>query len=500
MKLLSRASLIAGRGLTLATVADRLAEVHDDRPLVEEAGSPPLRLTYREAADLVARWSGWVAARTEKGERVVVALPNGVRFLLACLAVARAGAVPVPVNSRMRGDEVDHVVTDSGATLVLRDVEELDGADPLAAPADVDPADVAALFYTSGTTGKPKGARLTHRALVGTIGGSALWPSGLRRDEAVLGLPVAHIMGFVVLLAVAGTGVPVYFLPKFDARAVLDAIEQRRATIFVGVPAMYRMLLEAGAEERDLTSVRVWASGADVMPPELARKFKAMGATATVLGRPVGQAMFVEGYGMVETGGGAAVRVSPPGFELPFSDSMGVPLPGYRFRVVDDGGREVAPGQVGELLVRGPGVLEGYHGDAAATASALSEDGWLRTGDLARRGPLGTVAFAGRAKDVVKVGGYSVFAVEVERAVEEHPDVLEAAVVGLPDERLGEVPAAAVRLRDGADVDEAALVAWAGERMASYKAPRRFVVVGDLPRTGTNKVQKGELRELFSSG
>ena len=498
MKLTARADLLRGRGLTLATLADRLAEIHGDRPLVEQAGDPAVHLTYREAAVQVARWSGAVAARTEPGERVVVALPNGIGFLLACLAVARAGTVPVPVNDRMRSDEVEHVVTDSGATVVLRDEADLEGSEPLATPAEVDAGDVAALFYTSGTTGKPKGARLTHRALVGSLGSAALYPTGLRRDEAVLALPVAHIMGFVALLSVAALGVPVYLLPKFDAEAVLDAIEQRRATMFVGVPSMYRMLLEAGAEQRDLRSIRVFGSGADVMPPELSKRFKAMGATATVLGRSVGQAAFVEGYGLVETGGGAAVRFSPPGFELPFASTLGFPLPGYHFRVVDDGGAEVSPGTVGQLLVRGPGVLDGYHGDEAATSAALTEDGWLRTGDLARRGPMGTVAFAGRAKDVVKVGGYSVFSVEVERAIEEHPDVLEAAVVGLPDEKMGEVPAAVVRLRPGAEVDGESLVAWVAERVAPYKAPRRVVVVDELPRTGTSKVQKNELRDLFT--
>jgi acyl-CoA synthetase (AMP-forming)/AMP-acid ligase II len=497
VKLRARACLVRGRGLTLANLADRLAEVHGDRRLVEQAGDPPLTLTYREAADLVARWSGAVAAKVGPGERVVVALPNGAHFLLACLAVARAGAVPVPVNDRMRPDEVDHVVTDSGATVVLHDAADLEGAEPLPSPAVVDPGDVAALFYTSGTTGKPKGARLTHRALVGSLGAGALYPAGLRRDEAVLGLPIAHIMGFVALLALAATGVPAYFLPKFDAPAVLDAIERRRASVFVGVPSMYRLLLEAGAEDRDLSSVRVWASGADVMPPDLAKRFKAMGATATVAGRSIGQAAFVEGYGMVETGGGAAVRLSPPGFELPFADTLGFPLPGYRFKVVGEDGADLPRGAVGELLIRGPGVLEGYHGDEDATTRALTDDGWLRTGDLARRGPLGTVAFAGRAKDVVKVGGYSVFSVEVERALEEHPDVLEAAVVGLPDERMGEVPGAAVRLRPGAGTDPDALVAWAAERLASYKAPRRIVVVDELTRTGTGKVQKSELRELF---
>jgi acyl-coenzyme A synthetase/AMP-(fatty) acid ligase len=499
MKLLRRAAFATGRDLVLGTVMERLAGIHGDARLVTQPGRPPFELTYVEAAEVVAWWGGNVAERIRPGDRVVVSVPNGYEVLLLCLAVSRAGGVPVPVNARMRPEEIDHVIKDSGAEVVVRSVTDLSGS---AAPLDravlVRPEEVGALLYTSGTTGRPKGARLTHKALTGSLTASALWPSGLRRDEAVLSLPVAHIMGFASLLGLAGAGIPAWFLPSFRPEAVLDAIETRRASIFVGVPAMYRMLLEAGAEHRDLSSVRVFMSGADVMPSELAAKFKRMGSTATLLGRPVGEAAFIEGYGMVESGGGAAVRLSPPGFSLPFIDGVGLPLPGYRFRVVDDLGREVPAGVAGELLLKGPGVLEGYYRDEQATASAMTEDGWLRTGDLARRGPLGGIYFAGRKKDVLMVGGYSVGAGEVQEALEAHPDVLEAAVVGLPDERMGEVPVAAVRLRPGSSTTAEHLVGWAAEHLSSYKAPRRIVVVDELPRTGTSKVQKDEVRELFT--
>lgn len=498
--LIARARLARASDLTLATLFERLAELHGDRLLVEEVGPEPLRVTHREAADLVARWSGAVAVDVQAGDRVVVALPSSYRLLLACAAVARAGAIPVPVNDRMRADEVDHVIADSGAALVLRDAADLDAA-PGGGTTGAAPAaqDVAALFYTSGTTGKPKGARLTNRALVGQLGAGALWPTALRRDEAVVALPVAHIMGFAALAGLAVAGVPVCFLPRFDASCVLDVIEQRRSTMFIGVPAMYRMLLEAGAEQRNLTSVRVWASGADVMPAGLARRFQRMGGSVTIPGttRSVGEALFVEGYGMVEVGGAVATRISPPYLPLPLGDALGVTLPGYRTRVVDDTGADVATGTVGELWVRGPGVLDGYHGDPEASAAAVTRDGWLRTGDLARRGPFGLLVFAGRKKDVIKNGGYSVFAVEVEASLEQHPDVAEAAAIGLPDERSGEIPVAAVRLRPGGTTTGEELVGWAATTMAPYKAPRRIVVVDDLPRTGTTKVQKDLLRPLF---
>lgn len=478
MRSLRRLRLAFGSELTLGTLLDRLAEVHGDRVLVDEAGGP--RRTYREAADLVAAWAGALAGAP--GDRVVVAFANGHDQLLACMAVSRAGLVPVPVNDRMSADEIEHVVADAGAVAIVRSPEDLAGGRPTDAVA-VDPRAVGAIFYTSGTTGRPKGAELTHAALLHAATRAALWPAGLRRDEAVLALPTAHIMGFALLLAFACAGVPVHGLPQFDPVAVLDAIESRRATVFAGVPAMYRMLLDAGAASRDLRSVRLWISGADAMPPDLARRFQRMGATATVpvLGASVGEAVFVEGWGMVETAGLAIGRLS-----LPYVDLPAVPMPGYRLRVDEE---------TGELLVKGPGVLAGYHGDAAATHDVL-EDGWLRTGDRVRRGRLGGVSFDGRLKDVVKSGGYSVFSAEVERALEDHPAVAEAGVVGMPDDRLGQRVVAAVHLRSRATPEE--LRAFAAERLARYKVPRQVVVLGEpLPRGGTGKLQKDRLESLI---
>jgi acyl-CoA synthetase (AMP-forming)/AMP-acid ligase II len=500
-KTFERAALVLKRDLTLGTLFDRLARVHGDRPLVTEADGG-LELTYEQAARRVRRWAAGITDQTEPGDVVVVATPNGYEQVLLCCAVARAGRIPAPVNAQMRKDEVAHVVSDSGATLVLRSAGSVDHADSTADPHKAAADDVAALFYTSGTTGKPKGAALTHNALVGQVARAALWPARVRRDEAVIALPVAHIMGFVTLLGLAAAGIPTYLLPKFNPVTVLDAIEARRATIFIGVPAMYRMLDEAHAAERDLTSVRVWASGADAMPPELAERFKRMGATITVpLLGAVGQATFAEGYGMVEVGGGVAAKVSPPflGVHGVLGEALGFALPGYEMRVVDEKGRKVPGGQVGELQVKGPGVLKAYWGDEAATAAVLTEDGWLRTGDLARKGPMGLLVFEGRQKHVIKHGGYSVYALEVEQALEANPDVLEAAVVAVPDDRLGEVPGAVVRLADGASLDSAGLEAWAKERLADYKVPKRWVAVDELPRTGSNKVQKAELVGLFDA-
>ena len=501
MKWLDRASLALGAEITLGETMHRLARLHGDRRLVEQPGAQPASYTYRQAAELVDRYAGGVAAKIDPGDRVVIATPNVYEMFLLCIAASRAAGLAVPVNPQMAPAEVDYVIADSGATLVIRDQAEVEGnaLDPREA-ATAQPSDVAAIFYSSGTTGKPKGARLTHRALVSQARTGALFPAGLRRDEAVVGLPIAHIMGFVVVLGLAVAGVPTYFLPRFRPADVLDAIEQRRSTIFIGVPAMYRMLLEAGAEERDLRSIRVWGSGADVMPQELARRFQRMGASATlpIVGASVGEALFVEGYGMVEVGGGVAAKVMPPGIAGPLANVLGLPLPSYRFKVVNADGNDVAPGQVGELWVKGPGVLQGYHGDAEATRAVLTEDGWLRTGDLVRRGLFGLVSFAGRGKDVIKAGGYSVYALEVQEALESHPSIAEAAVVGLADERAGERVAAAVRLHPGAAASEDELISFAKGRLASYKVPAEIIIVNDLPRTGTEKVRKDDVKELFA--
>ena len=491
---------LAFRGdLTLADLAERIAAAHGRRVVV----ATPTGGSW-SAADIgatVETWAAGIADRIRPGDRVVIRLPNGIEFFLACLAVCRAGGIAVPVNDKMRPAEIDHVVRDSGATLTLDDLAALTarGRQKGSAPTVLMQADdVAAIFYTSGTTGLPKGARLTHKGLLAGLRRSAALPTGLRNDEAVFALPIAHIMGFAGLLGLLVAGVRAYVMPKFNPVDVLDAIESRRSSLFIGVPTMFRMLQEAGAEHRNLKSIRVWMSGADAMPPELARTFQKMGASATLpfLGG-VGEALFVEGYGMVELAGGVAFKVTPPYAGGLLSRPIGIPLPSNEMRVVGDDGAEVRIGDVGDLEVRGPGVLRGYHGNEQATAEAVTKDGWLRTGDLARRGMLGTVEFAGRAKDVIKVGGYSVFAAEVQAVLERCDGVAEASVVGLDDVRLGQVPAAALRREAGSVIDVDAVAAYAADNLAPYKVPTRWLVVDELPRTGTEKVQRAEVRALF---
>ncbi len=494
-----RIDLVIGRGLTLANFAERLSGIWGDRVLMTDGASGET-LTYRQANELVTAYSNAIAAKIQPHDRVVLATPNTYHQFLACLAVARAGGIAVPINPQMRPAEISHVEKDSGAVLCIRDVSELMGEFPTVAPARPGAEDVAALMYTSGTTGAPKGAALSHRSLLGQSAFATLFPANLRHDEVVVALPVAHIMGFATLIGLMSAGLAVYFSERFRAAETLVAIESRRAAAFVGVPAMYRMMAEAGAAEKDLSSVRLWMSGADVMPPDLIRLFKRYGSSAKVpLIGSVGEAAFVEGYGMVEVGGGVAAKVSPPMIPVGFGDALGFRLPGYKFKVVDEGDKAVSIGHTGELLIRGPGVLREYWNSPEATTAALTSDGWLRTGDLVRVGPFGTIIFSGRKKHTVKCGGFSVYPLEVEAALEEHPEVLEASVIGLPDKTLGEVPCAVVRVAPGSALAEETLLAWAEDRLSHYKSPRKIRFVDELPRTGTGKVQKEHLLELFAS-
>jgi len=297
-------------------------------------------------------------------------------------------------------------------------------------------------------------------------------------------------MGLSTAVALMLGGITNRMLSHFDAAAVLDIIEGERAGMFIGVPAMYRALLDAGAEDRDLSSVKAWASAADVMPRDLAKRFQRMGRIAG----PV-PALFLEAYGMVEIAGAAMAKVLMPGVPLP-KNFAGMPVFPYRVKVIDAKGRELPRGSVGELCVRGPGVLEGYHRDQEATDKVL-EGGWLRTGDLARIGPLGTVFFEGRKKEVIKVGGYSVYPVEVEEEIRKHPKVSDAAVLGIEDEKKGTVPAAAVVPKRGARLSVAELERWAKEEVASYRRPRRWLVLKEFPRGATRKVDKKALAKKF---
>lgn len=522
--------LLRGKGVHLGDLTSVLATRYKDRPALETLDAVS---SYAQVETTVGQLAAaHRAAGVGDGDVVLIVIDNRPEILFQAIALARAGAVAAPVNARLSSHEVAAVADASGATAALvdphmtaaladeeglgdlrwivtaaqedgtdTDVDAFDlrgwlaaNADARLGPSEVDPSETVMLLATSGTTGVPKAARLTSRGLLSALGRLAVAPVGHRvglrggRDMAIAALPLTHVMGFSVALATLCAGIPLLHLGRFDPETVLDVIEERRPNVFVGVPTMYADLESAGASDRDLSSIQLWASSADVMPEERARRFQSYGAAAIVAGRPVGTAAFADLFGMVELSGPAALRVYPPSLFGPVPvPPVNVVLPGVEVRAVDDEGRDLGWNEVGVLQFRGPNVLQGYagdHGDAGPDAQ-----GWFGSGDLGRVWPGGMFTFAGRRHDRLKVGGFSVFPAEVETDLREHPDVRDVAVVGLPDERQGEVPVALV-VPEGDGFDGGSFLEWAERRVAGYRRPRRVFVVDGLPRGNHGKVDR----------
>lgn len=479
-----------------------------------------------------------LVGKVQAGERVAVLTGNGVEQPLLSLAVMRCGAVAVPLNPQLRVSEVRYILEDCGAQVAVVDgraLEEvirpllaqggapslrcvlvdgepgaalaggvasvglrgaMEGAHEGAPAAQVGEGEVCSLFYTSGTTGFPKGAMLTGEGLLRSAGPLLALPGGGPRT-LLLALPSAHIMGFAAFFQALLAGARVVYLSRFVAARVVDWLASGQVDAFVGVPTMYQLMEEAGALSRDLKGVRVFMSAADVMPPGLMGRFKRAGRLARVgsVGPP---ALFVEMYGSVELAGAAMVRVSLPWLDPVEGAFVGWPLPGVSVEVRGEDGEVRVEGEVGELWVKAAGVLKGYVGQEEATRAAV-RGGWLRTGDLGSRGRFGEVYFAGREKEVIKVGGYSVFPAEVEEALRGYPGVSRAVVFGVPEARKGSGVVAVVCPAAGVSLEGEAVLSWVRGEVASYKAPRRVFVMeeGELPYGATGKVQRRLLEARF---
>jgi acyl-CoA synthetase (AMP-forming)/AMP-acid ligase II len=547
------ARLLVGQGIDLGTFPSLLAFAYGDRPAIaSRAVSPGLPRrsvrSYRDLEDDVARLAAaHEALGNTAGARVAIAVGNRIDVLLHVFALVRAGALPVPVNGRLKPAEFAEVVRASGASAIVADADLAAGFAPGAeAPGGarwcwsgssepppgaggedlarwlaahptarlgptrrVDPGDTALLLCTSGTTGHPKVAALTSEGLLRAVRGLLLAPlghaRGLRagRDVLLFALPLAHVMGIASCLGGLAAGTKILHHERFQAREILDAIEADRPNVFVGVPTMYADLEADGAASRDLSSVQVWASAADVMPEERARRFQRYGSAGILAHHKLGTALFIDVYGMVELSGAAAVRVFPPSLrreaELP---TLAFMLPGFEARVVDEEGRALRWGQTGALQMRGPSVLRHYEGQPVTLGETLKPPGagplpggWFATGDLARVWPGGFYTFMGRSRDRLKVGGFSVFPAEVEAQLREHPDVAEVVLVGIPDERLGDRPVALVIPRRQ-PFDAAAFVAWAGGKVAAYRRPREAIAVESLPRGNHGKIDRAAATRL----
>lgn len=523
--------LLAGRGIHLGALTDVLARRYGDRAAVhDDAPTPGLHAggtrTYIDLEDAVGRLAAaHLAAGRVEGERVLLLIGNRIDILLHTFALARIGAVASPVNPRLARGEIVAIAEATGATSAVADAPAAgtlsDGASGVTIvptgtdephglgawleanpsqrvpPAPRDPSETVLLPTTSGTTGTPKAAALTSRGLLSSAGRLLAAPVGRQRgaragrDRALAALPLTHIMGFMVATVMLCAGVPLWHRERFDAHDVLDLLEGEGHNVFVGVPTMYADLEAAGAAQRDLSAVQLWVSSADAMPPDRARRFQRSGAAVRVGGRPIGSAAFLDVYGMVELSGAAAVRVYPPSpvGAVPVP-SVAVVLPGIEVRAVDEDGDPVGRAEVGELQFRGAGVLRGYEGRDGGP----DQQGWFSTGDHGRVWPGGFFSFAGRHRDRLKVGGFSVFPAEVEEELRQADGVVEVALVGLPDDRLGERPVALVVAGEG--FDGQAFLTWAEERVAGYRRPRAVAIVDALPRGNNGKIDRRRATEL----
>lgn len=469
--------------------------------------------TFAELASATARMASLFAGLgLKRGDRVAVQVEKSPEALIVYLACLRGGFVFLPMNTAYRADEVDYLIGDAEPALVVCDpsreaetreivarhrpahVMTLDGEGfgglgeaaakvrddaPVSACAS---SDLAAILYTSGTTGKPKGAMLSHGNLAAN--GIALRDAWRFAEEDVLlhALPIFHAHGlFVACHCALLSGARMIWLSKFDRAEVLRQLP--RATVFMGVPTFYTRLLDGDDfDARLVAHMRLFTSGSAPLLAETFEEFKARTGLS-----------ILERYGMTETG----MNTSNPYDGERRAGTVGFPLADVELRIMDEDGREISHGGIGGLEVRGPNVFGGYWRMPEKTEEEFSEGGWFKTGDVAMIDANGYVHLVGRAKDLIISGGYNVYPKEVETLIDEMPEVEESAVVGVAHKDFGEVGVAVVVLRKEAKLDEATLIARLKEKVANYKVPKRAFFVENLPRNTMGKVQKNLLRERY---
>ncbi len=509
---------------TVPAALEHAAEVFGDEEAVVDG---ELRWSFAQLNDASLRVAGALVARgVQAGDRVALWSPNSARWIAASFGTYLAGAVLVPINTRFKGMEAAHVLRRSGASVLLASTDAV-GTDLPALLGDAGelpalretvvtegpgrpgalswddfvsggttvsagelptprPDDLADIVFTSGTTGAPKGAMLGHGPSVRTY---EAWCDavGLRRGDRYLCVyPFFHTAGLKsAVLACVLRGATIVPHAVFDAGAVMGRVAEERISVLPGPPTVFQSILEHPERDAyDLSTLRLSVTGAATVPVEVVRRMREDLHIATV----------VTGYGLTETTGTVSMcrHDDPP--EV-IATTVGKALEGVSVKVVGDEDEPLATGEAGEILVRGFNVMRGYFDDPDATAAAFDAEGWLRTGDIGFVGEDGNIRITDRKKDMFIVGGFNAFPAEIEGIMLTHRAVAQVAVVGMPDERLGEVGQAYVVPRAGEPVDEASLVAWCRDHMANYKVPRQVLFVDELPLTASGKVQRFRLRE-----
>ncbi len=496
-----------------------------DKPAIEfinpEQNNPhqdAVQITYEELYAAAQRWAAALQGMgLQKGDRVAFYLGNRVEFVIAYLATLRAGGVMVPINLRYRRLEIRHILNDATPRFLLTEASQLSILNELAAddlesapqilsvdaldtwfatdggdvggevtPPVVYGEDLALIMYTSGTTGRSKGAMLSHNNILATMTGlMAAW--AWRADDVILlPLPLFHTHGLVVGLHCAlASGATTRLRPKFDADETIQILGSGGATLFFGVPTLYVRLIdliEKMNPRPDFSTMRLFCSGSAPLAAETHIAFEQL----------TGQRI-LERYGMTETG----MNFSNPYAGPRLAGTVGTPLPGVFARIVDEAGNDLPPNHEGELLVRGSNVFDGYWNDPAKTAESFSTDAqgirWFHTGDLAvQNAESGYVTLLGRRHELIISGGFNIYPREIEELLLGYPGIRDAAVIGTPHAEWGEVPMACLVCTG--TIDEAALIGWCKDQLAGFKVPRQFRYVSELPRNAMGKVQKHLLK------
>lgn len=484
--------------MNFASLPDRRAELDPRGPSVSDGRTSLTNAQFLHRVRAAARHLQDLGIGP--GDVVALKLTNRVEFVLLLFASWRLGATVTPVNPKLTDIEVARQLADSGARLVVVEdgtraedgivtlaVDDLyeDTAGEDRAP-DTDYSALALLIYTSGTTGVPKGVMLDHANIDAMTSMASKALELGPADRSLLILPLFHVNGVVVsVLTPLFAGADVVIADRFDPHTFFDVIERERPTFFSAVPTIYNMLAALpDAVRPDTSSVRYGICGSAPAPAELLTRFEAR------YGFPL-----IEGYGLSETS--CACTVNPLSGPR-HAGTVGLPFPGQEIRIVDETGAELASGEDGEILVRGANIMRGYLGRPDETARTVV-DGWLHTGDVGHLDAEGYLTLVGRLKDVIIRGGENIYPKEIEDVLAGDPSVLEAAVIGVPDEKWGEVVVAYVQPRPGLTVDPAALEALCARRLSGYKRPTSYVVVEAIPKNAVGKIDKIAVRAAHAA-
>ncbi|MFW0793191.1 AMP-binding protein [Gordonia sp. CPCC 205515] len=487
----------------MASTVAKIWAFADDTPDRIAVTSGDRRLTYAQLREQIARSAARLAELgVAEGDRVVFIAPSIPEFVITYYGLQTLGAVGITMNVMSTAPEIDYVLHDSGTSMVIawhecaenarRSAESAgvpfveigpyetadDLPDPVPSYVDRTDDDISVILYTSGTTGRPKGAALT----VGNINACPVAFKTLMavtpEDRWATGLPLFHVFGqAVVMNGALSQGCSLSLINPFVPTKLLDLLRDEQITIACGVPTMWNAMLQVaeGYSPDDFTALRLGGSGGAALPAEVIREFEeTFGCTV------------LEGYGLTETCGVATFH-DVNGH--PVVGTVGPAVPGSRVEVRDPDGQVLDTDVVGEIFIQGPTVMKEYWNRPDATAAELV-DGWFKTGDLGAIDAAGNVRIVDRVKDLIIRGGYNVYPREVEEVLYTHPDIVEAAVIGVPDAHYGEEIAAVIAPKPGVVIDPDTLRAWAKERLSAYKVPRIYQFVDALPKGATGKILK----------